>query len=76
MSEDQLTVTFECKECGGTILTTDDDATDESIVKCKSCGFEFCTYGELKAKSVELAKAEIDKLTKSALGIKPTWGKK
>ena len=54
MNTDHLNVTFECKQCGGTILELPDDPTDESIVKCKSCGIEFGRWGDIKAKARDL----------------------
>lgn len=56
---DQINVTFECQKCGGTILELPDNHDDNSIVKCKSCGFEFGTYGQVKEKAKEAAVGEI-----------------
>ncbi|MEQ6204238.1 hypothetical protein ABMC88_14450 [Sulfitobacter sp. HNIBRBA2951] len=57
---DQITVTFECKVCGSSPATLElpDNHTDDDTAKCKSCGFEFGRYGEIKAKAMEAAKSE------------------
>ncbi|TWI29735.1 hypothetical protein IQ24_03552 [Paracoccus sulfuroxidans] len=55
---DNINVTFKCLSCGTDpiSLTTDDDvATDDSLVRCKSCGQEFGRYGDVKAKAKEIA---------------------
>jgi hypothetical protein len=38
-----------CRKCGGTVLSVPDDATDNSIAKCKACGAEIGKYGDVKA---------------------------
>lgn len=57
---DQITVTFECKVCGASPATLElpDNHTDDDTAKCKSCGFEFGCYGDIKAKAMEAAKSE------------------
>lgn len=52
MSEDHISMTFDCRTCGGpTILSLPDDYTDASIASCKTCGQEFGTFSEVKAKA-------------------------
>jgi transcription elongation factor Elf1 len=71
MVDDHLSVTFECKECGGTILTVPDDATDDSPVSCKSCGFVFGSFGDVKAKAREAALEHVQDTIKGAFkGLK------
>ena len=49
MSDEILvTVNFECVRCGGKRLELPDDPTDDSIVKCASCGNEFGRWGDIK----------------------------
>ena len=67
MSDDKLVVTFECKECGGTVLQLPDDPTDDSIAKCKSCGIEFARWGDIKAKAIADAKKVISNMVKDAI---------
>lgn len=68
---DEMKITFQCKKCGGTTLELPDDYDDNSVAKCKSCGTEFGTWGEIKAKGMEAAKAEISKKFKDAFkGLK------
>ena len=56
MSDDRINITFECKECGGTVLTTpDDEITAESVMSCKACGQRFGTYGEIEAQARKAA---------------------
>tara|TARA_R110002124_G_scaffold14948_1_gene65914 strand:+ start:341 stop:571 length:231 start_codon:yes stop_codon:yes gene_type:complete len=71
MAEDQINVTFECLECGGTVLSLPDDHTDDSIASCKSCGQEFGTYGDIKAKARDMAAEEVSAMVKGAFkGLK------
>ena len=37
------------RNCGGTVLSVPDNATDSSIATCKSCGAEIGRYGDVKA---------------------------
>ena len=70
---DQINVTFECKNCGAKPATLEfpDDFTDDDIAKCKSCGFEFGPYGEIKAEAMDMAKAEVSAMVKDAFkGLK------
>jgi transcription elongation factor Elf1 len=57
--EHTIPVTFECKNCGGNTLVLPDEATDESVVTCKSCGIEVANWGDIKNASVETVKAQI-----------------
>ena len=44
----EVPVTFECKQCGGKELLLPDEATDDSIAKCNSCGIELGRWGDIK----------------------------
>jgi len=63
---DHFTAKFECMKCGGTLLVLPDNATDDSIAKCKSCGQSFGRYGDIKTKVMDMAKSEVANLAKSA----------
>ncbi len=66
-----LEVTFECESCGGTVLELPDDYTDASIVKCKACGREFGTWGDVQAQAHDLAARQIrDTLGATFRGLK------
>ena len=75
---DQLTVTFECKNCGANPATLElpDNHTDNDIAKCKGCGFEFGTYGDIKAKAMDAAKAEVTGMLKDVFKGKKGWNVK
>ncbi|MFN3146199.1 MAG: hypothetical protein ACE368_13600 [Paracoccaceae bacterium] len=49
---DLVRVTFECEECGGTVLSVEDDHTDASVVFCKACGRSHGSFGDLKKEAV------------------------
>ena len=71
MSDDKLSVTFECPKCGGTILELPDDHTDDSIATCKGCGVSFGRWGDIKAQATKLAKGHaIDQLKATFKGLK------
>ena len=71
MADDQIEITFKCLKCGGTVLSLPDDYTDDSIASCKSCGQEFGTYGEIKAKARDEALAAVTaRLNESFKGLK------
>lgn len=75
---DDISVTFECQNCGASpcTLTIPDDYTDDSIAKCKSCGFEHGRWGDIKAKARALAQAELKRIVgDTAKRIKRSWGK-
>lgn len=60
MSDDiDFNVTFECEKCGGTVIELPDDYTDASIAKCKACGQEFGTWGDVQAQARDLAAGQI-----------------
>jgi len=41
---------FECLKCGGTeIVAGGERPVEEDLVYCTKCGFEFCTFAELRA---------------------------
>lgn len=70
---DKINITFECKNCGASPATLElpDDYTDDDIAKCKSCGFEFGRYGDIKAEAMRAAKAEVSGMVKNAFkGLK------
>lgn len=68
MADDKIELTFSCDACGAdpATLTMDETKGDSAIVSCKACGQEFGTYGELQAKAMEMAKAEMMSLMKDA----------
>lgn len=71
MTMDQISVNFTCRNCGCTVVSIEDDANDQSVVSCRDCKTEFCTYGELKAKARDMAAAEMKKaFRKSFSGLK------
>lgn len=71
MSQSEIKITFDCKNCGGTVLELPDDYDETSTAKCKSCGTEFGTWGEVKAKAMDAAKQEARRLVKDAFkGLK------
>jgi hypothetical protein len=64
MSTDQINITFECLDCGGSILELPDNPTDDSIAVCKSCRRSHGRYGDIKAKAMELAITEVNRIAK------------
>ncbi len=71
MAKDEMTVSFTCSKCGPTVLELPDDYTDADHAKCKTCGADFGPYGEVKKKAMKAAKAEAEKMIKSAFkGLK------
>ncbi|MFG1260065.1 hypothetical protein V5F79_22315 [Xanthobacter flavus] len=54
--------TFECQKCGGAVIELPDDYTDASIAKCKACGQEFGTWGDVQAKARDAAAGKIDQM--------------
>ena len=58
---DQITITFKCLDCGGTVLELPDNHADESIAICKSCRRPFGPYGEIKAKAINAGAANLRK---------------
>ncbi|MGJ0532793.1 ECs_2282 family putative zinc-binding protein [Methylocystis sp.] len=55
MSDDKISVEFNCKKCGGTVISLPDDPTDDSIATCQSCGVEFGRWGDIKAQATKVA---------------------
>ena len=55
MAGDTLNVTFECKKCGGTVLTLPDNPTDDSRAICKSCGEDVGRWGDIQAAAKQTA---------------------
>lgn len=67
MTGDKVSVTFTCKKCGSTVLETPDSPTDGSRVKCKSCGTDVGTWGELKRAAMQTVKESAQKEIKTTL---------
>ena len=70
---DQVSVTFECKNCGAKPATLElpDDYTDDDIAKCKSCGFEFGPYRDVKAQAMDAVKGHVTAMVRDAFkGVK------
>ena len=59
MGTDHITINLSCLKCGGVPMSEDDVLTDDSIVKCKSCGEVFGTYAEVKAKGMDTLKQHV-----------------
>jgi len=66
---DKITLTYECKVCGAKPATLElpDGHTDDSIAHCKGCGAELGRYGDIKAKAMQMAKAEVTRMIKRGL---------
>lgn len=43
-----MRIELTCSECGGSRFTLDGDVADTSHIKCKDCGHEIGTMGDLK----------------------------
>ncbi len=69
MGTSKTMATFKCKACGGTVPELPDDATDASIVRCKSCHTEAGTYGSLKSAAKQV-KPELKNLFRDMPGTK------
>ena len=50
---DLVRVTFECEECGGSVLETDEKPTNDSVVRCKRCGWVYGTFRDLKRNAID-----------------------
>ena len=61
MSDDQLDISFKCKECGGTELSFSNKHADDSIVSCKNCGMELGVWGSIKAEAMKAIEADLKK---------------
>lgn len=72
---DQITVTFECRNCGASpaTLKLPDNHTDDDIARCEGCDFEFGRYGDIKAEATEAAKAEVTDRIKDAFKGMKGW---
>jgi hypothetical protein len=55
---DGVKVTFSCDLCGARIGWPD-DAVDSTGITCQKCNQDCGTYGDLRAKAMEAAKAKI-----------------
>ena len=73
MSKDQISVNFNCSKCGKTTLEVSEPVTDNSTVKCKSCGAEFGRWRDVKAKATKVVadkvKADFKKAFKGTKGF-------
>ncbi len=67
MASDKVSATFTCRKCGGTVIETPDNPTDSSRVKCKFCGTDVGSWGELKRASVETVMKAVHKEIKDTL---------
>jgi len=67
MTTDKITVNLKCLKCGGAPFTEDDSVTDDSIVKCKSCGRVFGTFANVKAKATMAAVGEARRALKPGI---------
>ncbi|MFG1461773.1 hypothetical protein V5F77_02655 [Xanthobacter sp. DSM 24535] len=67
MFDEKVTVKFDCKVCGGTILTLSDGEADDSTVTCKACGQVLGTWRDIKAKAQDDAKAILADRARDAL---------
>lgn len=71
MADDVMTASFTCSICGPTTLELPDDYTDADHAKCKQCGADFGSYGDIKKKALKAAKAEIqNQLNDAFKGLK------
>lgn len=53
---DELTVSFECSNCGPTAINHDDKLGDAAPVTCAACGADFAmTWGELQERAAQEA---------------------
>ena len=62
MSETSSTITpvnFTCLKCGCTDVAVSNGYEDDSITSCCGCGEVFGPWANVKAKAVELAKADL-----------------
>jgi transcription elongation factor Elf1 len=75
MSEDRIT--FNCTTCSHPV-SIDNDAppNDDEIISCMGCGKKFGLYSQVKQAMIDAGKAEIDRIVKETLGVKPTWTNK
>jgi uncharacterized Zn finger protein len=67
MANDRIIVNLKCLKCGGAPFVSEDHPTDDSVVKCKSCGQVFGTYGQVKAQATEHARSKLADLLKPGL---------
>lgn len=72
---DQFTATFKCLHCGADPATLElpDDHTEDSITKCKACGMEVARWGDIKAETMKLAKAEAQSMLTGAFKDLKGW---
>jgi uncharacterized Zn finger protein len=73
MPKDEISVKFDCSKCGKTTLEVSEPVTDNSTVKCKSCGAEFGRWRDVKAKATKVVadkvKADFKKAFKGMKGF-------
>jgi DNA-directed RNA polymerase subunit RPC12/RpoP len=73
---DKLSVTFKCKACGGTVLELPDHPTDDSRAVCKGCGIDLARWGDIKAKSLQVARDEVRRQFKGVFKGLQNWSVK
>ena len=72
MARSRDRITFQCTECGHPVSIDElKPPKDDEVISCFGCGYEFGTYGEVKAALIELAKGEIDAVIEKTYGKNP-----
>ncbi len=67
MTGEDVTITLQCKKCGGKKISLPDEPTDDSIATCASCGVVFGRWGNIKQVSVEGVRNGVRKKLQSTL---------
>lgn len=62
MSQGEIRIAFNCNKCGDKILELADDYDELLIANCQSCGTEFGTWGELRARAMKVRQTFQDAL--------------
>lgn len=65
MAKDKITINLECPDCH-VPPRVDDETNDSSMVYCPKCDKKFGSYGEVKAKAVNAAKAKAQDMLRDA----------
>lgn len=52
---DLVRVTFQCEECGCTVLAVENNPTNDSWVVCKDCGWIYGRFKHLKFEAAQKA---------------------
>jgi hypothetical protein len=67
-------ITFKCKKCAAPrAIDKNNPPGDDDDLLCRGCGTSFGRFGDVKAQMMEIAKHEVEAMTKQALGLKPKW---